>query len=69
MELLRLEHLKKQYSQNELSVMALDDINLSVKEGEFLSIMGTSGSGKSTMLNILGCLDSPTSGAYYLDGQ
>ena len=47
MELLRLEHLKKQYSQNELSVMALDDINLSVKEGEFLSIMGTSGSGKS----------------------
>ena len=69
MELLRLEHLKKQYSQNELSVMALDDINLSVKEGEFLSIMGTSGSGKSTMLNILGCLDSPTSGAYYLDGE
>ncbi len=69
MELLRLEHLKKQYSQNELSVMALDDINLSVKEGEFLSIMGTSGSGKSTMLNILGCLDSPTSGSYYLDGE
>lgn len=69
MESLRLEHLKKQYSQNELSVMALDDINLSVKEGEFLSIMGTSGSGKSTMLNILGCLDSPTSGAYYLDGE
>ena len=69
MELLRLEHLKKQYSQNELSVMALDDINLSVKDGEFLSIMGTSGSGKSTMLNILGCLDSPTSGAYYLDGE
>ncbi len=69
MELLRLEHLKKQYSQNELSVMALDDINLSVSDGEFLSIMGTSGSGKSTMLNILGCLDSPTSGSYYLDGE
>lgn len=69
MELLRLEHLKKQYSQNELSVMALDDINLSVCDGEFLSIMGTSGSGKSTMLNILGCLDSPTSGSYYLDGE
>lgn len=69
MELLRLEHLRKQYSQNELSVMALDDINLSVCDGEFLSIMGTSGSGKSTMLNILGCLDSPTSGSYYLDGE
>ena len=69
MELLRLEHLTKQYSQNELSVIALDDINLSVWDGEFLSIMGTSGSGKSTMLNILGCLDSPTSGSYYLDGE
>lgn len=69
MELLRLEHLIKQYSQNELSVTALNDINLSVSEGEFLSIMGTSGSGKSTMLNILGCLDSPTSGSYFLDGE
>ena len=69
MELLKLEHLTKQYSQNELSVTALNDINLSVKDGEFLSIMGTSGSGKSTMLNILGCLDSPTSGSYYLDGE
>lgn len=69
MEVLRLEHIKKEYSQNELSVMALWDINLTVKEGEFLSIMGTSGSGKSTMLNILGCLDRPTQGAYYLDGE
>ncbi|NDO47699.1 ABC transporter ATP-binding protein [Clostridium sp. MD294] len=69
MEILKLEHLVKKYNQNELSVTALNDINLSVKEGEFLSIMGTSGSGKSTMLNILGCLDSPTSGSYYLDGE
>lgn len=69
MEILRLEHLIKKYNQNELSVTALNDINLSVNEGEFLSIMGTSGSGKSTMLNILGCLDSPTSGSYYLDGE
>ncbi len=69
MELLRLEHLKKRYSQNEIFVMALDDINLSVKKGEFLSIMGTSGSGKSTMLNILGCLDTPTEGRYFLEGE
>lgn len=69
MEVLRLEHIKKCYSQNELSVMALKDINLTVNQGEFLSIMGTSGSGKSTMLNILGCLDRPTEGCYYLDGQ
>lgn len=69
MEVLRLEHIIKQYSQNELSVMALNDINLLVEDGEFVSIMGTSGSGKSTMLNILGCLDRPTQGAYYLDGE
>ncbi len=69
MEILRLEHIRKEYNQSELSVIALHDINLQVNEGEFLSIMGTSGSGKSTMLNILGCLDSPTSGSYYLDGE
>ena len=69
MEVFRLEHIQKKYSQTELSVIALNDINLKVEEGEFLSIMGTSGSGKSTMLNILGCLDRPTQGAYYLDGE
>ncbi len=69
MEILKLEHIRKEYNQSELSVIALHDINLSVTEGEFLSIMGTSGSGKSTMLNILGCLDSPTRGSYYLDGE
>lgn len=71
MELLKLENLYKKYSQNdgEISVVALNDINLCVEEGEFVSIMGTSGSGKSTMMNILGCLDTPTSGSYYLDGD
>lgn len=69
MEVLKLEHIKKCYNQNELSVTALKDINLTVNKGEFLSIMGASGSGKSTMLNILGCLDRPTEGSYYLDGQ
>lgn len=71
MELLKLEELYKKYSQDngEISVTALENINLCVEEGEFVSIMGTSGSGKSTMMNILGCLDKPTSGLYFLDGE
>lgn len=69
MEILRLNNIYKEYNQGELSVMALKNINLSVSEGEFVSIMGTSGSGKSTMMNILGCLDSPTSGEYLFEGE
>ena len=69
MEMLRLENIYKQYNQGELSVTALNNINLTVSEGEFVSIMGSSGSGKSTMMNILGCLDSPTKGLYFLEGE
>ena len=69
MEVLRLENIYKQYNQGELSVTALNNINLTVNEGEFVSIMGSSGSGKSTMMNILGCLDSPTEGLYLLEGE
>ncbi len=69
MELLRLENLCKQYNQGELAVLALENINFSVSQGEFVSIMGTSGSGKSTMMNILGCLDTPSSGEYFLEGE
>lgn len=69
MALLKLVDLHKAYSQGELRVTALDKINLEVEKGEFLSIMGTSGSGKSTMMNILGCLDRPTSGAYFLEDE
>jgi len=69
MPLLKLENIYKKYNQGELAVMALKDINLTIEEGEFVSIMGTSGSGKSTMMNILGCLDRPTEGAYYLEGE
>ena len=69
MSLLKQENICKKYNQGELAVMALKDINLNIEDGEFVSIMGTSGSGKSTMMNILGCLDSPTSGKYFFEGE
>ena len=68
--LIRIESLYKQYeSPGTPPVPVLHDINLSIGEGEFVAIMGPSGSGKSTFMNILGCLDTPTSGAYYLAGR
>ena len=67
--ILRLEHIYKNYVQGRLVVPALKDINLSVGEGEYVAVMGPSGSGKSTLMNIIGCLDRPTSGKYILAGQ
>ena len=66
--LIEIRDLKKIYAQGEEPVHALDGVSLDIDEGEFVAIMGASGSGKSTMLNILGCLDTPTSGSYLLDG-
>jgi len=69
MTMLELDHVSKIYQTGAIEVRALDDVSLSVDQGEMLAIMGHSGSGKSTMMNILGCLDAPTSGSYRLDGQ
>jgi putative ABC transport system ATP-binding protein len=66
--IIQVSSLKKEFHVGDVVVNALKGIDLTIEQGEFVAIMGTSGSGKSTMLNILGCLDKPTSGQYYLDG-
>ena len=69
MSLIRLDNVYKIYGEGrENQVNALDGVTLEINQGEFVAIIGTSGSGKSTMMNILGCLDVPTRGEYYLDG-
>lgn len=69
MALLELNHITKQYKSGEEMIWALRDLSLTVEEGEFTAIMGQSGSGKSTLMNIIGCLDAPTSGDYRLAGK
>ena len=67
--LIELKNIIKTYVLGSEPVHALNDVSLTVRKNEYVAIMGTSGSGKSTLMNIIGCLDRPTSGAYILDGK
>ena len=67
--MLELKNIYKNYTQGKMDVPVLKDISLSVDEGEYVAIMGPSGSGKTTLMNIIGCLDLPTSGTYALAGE
>ena len=68
MSIIKIEDIRRDFVVGSETVHALRGVSFDINKGEFVSIMGTSGSGKSTMLNILGCLDKPTSGEYYIDG-
>lgn len=67
--MIQLNNVFKQYGTKETATYALKNVNLHIEQGEFVAIMGPSGSEKSTLLHILGCLDVPTSGVYLLEGH
>jgi putative ABC transport system ATP-binding protein len=66
--MIELKNISKTYKMGEVDVRALKDISFTIEDGEFIAIMGPSGSGKSTLMNVLGCLDVPTSGHFLLNG-
>ncbi|MFB9275057.1 ABC transporter ATP-binding protein [Cohnella cellulosilytica] len=68
-ELIRIRNLNKIYRMGGETLNALDNVSLTVNEGDFVAIVGPSGSGKSTLMNVIGCLDTPSSGEYWLDGE
>lgn len=68
-EVIKLKKISKVYDTGAVKVKALTDVDLSVKQGEFIAVMGPSGSGKSTLMNIISCMDRPTAGEYYLNGN
>ncbi len=68
-EILQMEQIVKCYTMGNETLRVLDDVNLTINQGEFVSVLGPSGSGKSTLMNIIGCLDSPTEGKYRLSGN
>ncbi|GGF71490.1 ABC transporter ATP-binding protein [Alteromonas lipolytica] len=67
--MISLKNIRKSFTNGEETVVALNDVSLTVNENEFVAFMGSSGSGKSTMMNMLGCLDTPDSGEYWLNGE
>lgn len=69
MELIQIQNMEKRYKSGDSEIWALNEVNLTIRSGDFIAIVGPSGSGKSTLMNMLGCLDVPTGGSYYLQGE